>query len=240
MEVDGCTFTNCGTSNLGVGLLAVCNTGFTRGQIENDLQIYNCIFHDNGNTPTSTGADHSAYFGSQGNTTTDPVGIDGWVIANCLFYDQGSGFNLQLGDSASNGYCVNNTFDHNFTSNTSAANIMIWRGGGTPSSNNLFLNNLITNSTHWGIFGTGSANSSNVVRNNLVFGNASGNYGGGATYTVTNTASTSDPKYNNYAGKDFSLQSISPAKGKSEIDYTPPTDITGATRTSTPSLGAYE
>ena len=83
---------------------------------------------------------------------------------------------------------------------------------------------------------------SNVVRNNLAFANGSAdyvpNYGTKVGFTLGTNLASANPLYVNYAGKNFHLQAGSPALGKSDPAYTPPTDITGAPRPSTPALGA--
>ncbi len=106
---------------------------------------------------------------------------------------------------------------------------------------------------------SGGPEVANVVENNLAYNNdcswANGSgfpsgteypttntYGGPTMYSVgTGNLANADPKFTAPGSLDFTLQAGSPALLMSQPAFTPVTDFTGATRSSTtPSIGALE
>lgn len=86
----------------------------------------------------------------------------------------------------------------------------------------------------------------NRVRNNLAYGNSNGDflsyYGSTSNtlFTLGPNFTDQDPRFVNAPGRDFRLQSASPAIGKADPAYAPPTDYDGRGRSGMPDLGALE
>ena len=248
IELDRSIVRNAGRSGSnGFGLIVVSNSGATY-TYSADVQVWNSTFYNNG-VHGGAGYDHQIYLGSSGDLkgTSVEAGLRGGVIANNIIYDGPVGFDLQLGDSARNVIVANNTFVHaSDPVSPAGTSIVVWDGQtntwGTRDC--LIVNNVFTNNVHSAVVAVLSQNAtSNVVRNNLAFANGSAdyvpNYGTKVGFTLGTNLASANPLYVNYAGKNFHLQAGSPALGKSDPAYTPPTDITGAPRPSTPALGAY-
>jgi hypothetical protein len=237
----------------GMGLLVGSNDGFTPTYNE-DIQVYNSIFSNNGGTGTQAqNHDHSIYMCSLANTGTVEGGCRGFVIANNLFFDSPDGYPIQIGQAARNGYVVNNTLDNTTTPSQFCA-IVLWGTGAWADSNILIANNLISN-----VAGTGSNAvctslgrnlTGNVVRNNLAYGvNGTAydpTYGSYTGFTAGTNFPNADPKYVDRLGsygdlstKDYHLQPDSPALGKSDPAYTPSRDRDGNARPAAPALGAF-
>jgi hypothetical protein len=199
--------------------------------------------------------------------TSTKGGCDSFVVPNNLIYDAPTGEAIQIGDSARNGFIVNNTIDNTDTRSTSGTSVctdyssqamVVWGGGNYPTANTLITNNIISNNCGPGVNASTSGSLvGNVVRNNFGYHNAyacnwckSGVdydpiYGSYVGFTVGTNLPDADPLYVNRtgtwssAGKNFHLQAGSPALGKSDPAYTPPLDKDGKARPSTPALGAY-
>ena len=112
----------------------------------------------------------------------------------------------------------------------------------------LVVNNLITYSAKYGIhgYGGGGLMSTNLVRNNLAYGNSGGDF-------LPSTASSGDIVFQlgqNTTGRmplfvsprrlDFRLQRRSPAINRADERYSPRFDFAGRRRTGPPDLGALE
>lgn len=254
IEINRCISRNAGNSYTGTfgpqGLLVVGDSATGTVKYSDDIQCWNSVFTHNGGPATgagsSAGHDHSIYWGSGGGLegSSTECGVRSGVIANCLIYDQHDGYGIQLGGSARGTIIANNTIAHCFAPANAFAGsaIVVWYGNGPYGTrNNVIVNNILTHNTQYSVQGSGTlAGANNLVRNNLVFGNGFGNYTQITDYTVVSTASTSDPQYFNYAGKDFRLDIDSPALGAAEIAFCPAQDIGGNDRPSTPALGCYE
>ena len=172
-------------------------------------------------------------------------------MANNLFYNQPYGFQLQIGSEASGLIVTNNTFYRATYPAPGGRSIILYtetQSSAYVTRNVLIVNNLITYAGNRGVYGSGGGGlmSTNVVRNNLAYGNAQGDF-------LTYYGSTSNVLFQlgtNVTGLmplfvsarllDFRLQSGSPAIGKADPAYAPRTDYTGNDRTDPPDLGAYE
>jgi hypothetical protein len=240
----------------GMGLLAGGgDTGYTPSY-DDDIQVWNSVFTNDGGPGTAgvTNHDHAIYLcGGSGQTTGLEDGCRSFVIANNLLFDSPDGYPIQLGQSARNGFIVNNTIDNSTAGSPPACAIVIWGTGTWADSNDLIANNIITNVTGSGsnavCASLGKNLTGNVVRNNLAYG-VSGTpydptYGSYTGFTVGPNPPSTDPLYVNTTGtygsesKDFHLQPGSPARGKADPTYTPPVDRDGNFRPISASLGAY-
>lgn len=239
----------------GMGLLAGGGElGYTPSYVD-DLQVWNSVFTNNGGTGTAAqNHDHAIYLcGGIGTSTGAEDGCRSFVIANNVIADSPDGYPIQLGQSARNGYVVNNTIDNTTTPSQFCA-LVLWGTGTWADSNVLITNNLITN-----VAGSGSNAvcaclgknlTGNVVRNNLAYG-VNGTaydpvYGSYIGFTAGTNLPNADPKYVDRLGtygdlstKDFHLQPDSPALGRSDPAYTPPRDKDGNARPAAPALGAF-
>ena len=240
----------------GMGLLAGGgDTGYTPSY-DDDIQIWNSVFTNDGGPGTAgvTNHDHAIYLcGGSGQTTGLEDGCRSFVIANNLLFDSPDGYPIQLGQSARNGFIVNNTIDNSTAGSPPACAIVVYGAGAWPDSNDLIANNIITNVTGSGsnavCASLGKNLTGNVVRNNLAYG-VSGTpydpaYGSYTGFMVGPNPPSTDPLYVNTTGtygsesKDFHLQPGSPARGKADPTYTPPVDRDGNFRPISASLGAY-
>jgi hypothetical protein len=254
----------------GMGLLVVGgDPGFTPTYNE-DIQVWNSVFTNNGGIGTGTWAsaaahDHAIYLcGGSGQTTGLEDGCRSFVIANNLIFDSPTGFAIQLGQSARNGYVVNNTIENSTTGDPPACALVVWGQGSWADQNILITNNIFSTvtgtSSNAVCASLGGKNLiANVVRNNLAFG-VSGKaydptYGSYTGFTVGTNLPNADPLYVDRSGtygvlgtKDFHLQAGSPALGKGDPAYTPPRDANGTPRAvyansgsgvSAPALGAF-
>ena len=243
VEVVDCEIHHTG----GQGIL-VAGTGTSPATTSN-VQIWNNRFHDNGGDPTFY--DHSVYWGAVSNNFD---GVDhtiyGGVIANNLFYNQPTGRQLQIGSQADGLIVTNNTFYRPYATNPYAGSAVQFYGEGTPydTRNVVVVNNLITYSAKYGVHGSGGGGlmSTNLVRNNLAYGNANTDFLSywGSTdrilFQLGPNITGQNPLFANPGGADFRLQAGSPAIGKADPAYAPPNDFDGRARSGTPDLGAYE
>jgi hypothetical protein len=207
--------------------------------------------------------DHAIYMcGGSGASTGLEDGCRSFVIANNLLFDGPDGYVIQLGQSARNGFIVNNTIDNSTAGSTPACAVILWGTGTWKDANDLFTNNIITNvagSASNAICTSGGNLVGNLVRNNLAYGVNGTAYepvwGSYVGFTVGTNLPNADPLYVDRSGtygvlstKDFHLQAGSPALGKGDSAYTPPTDAYGTPRAvypnavsgvSAPALGAF-
>jgi hypothetical protein len=172
-------------------------------------------------------------------------GVDGFVIANNVFYNQPNGYSIQLGDQASNGVVANNTFDRAYgTASDSGSAIIVWGAGPYASSNDVIVNNLFTTNINHAVQANCAKPLTGIsVRGNLGYSNGApeyaGTYGSVVCFSVGANLGDADPLYVNRTGGDFHLQSSSPARGKADPAYTPAADASGKSRPATPALGAF-
>jgi len=252
VEIVGCEIHHTGRS----GVL-VAGTGSSAPTGSSNVQIWNNRFHDNGGNPNvGSGAaglgGHSIYWGGVSSNTD---GLDhttyGGVIANNLFYNQPYGFQLQIGSEANGLIVTNNTFYRATHPSPGGSAVVLYTETQSPqyvTRNVLIVNNLITHAGNRGVYGSGGGGlmSTNVVRNNLAFGNTNGDflsyYGStsNALFTLGANFTGQSPLFTNASGLDFRLQPGSPAIGKADPAYAPKTDFAGRGRSGAPDLGAHE
>ena len=139
--------------------------------------------------------------------------------------------------SGNNNILYNNLiYDISFPYAENNAGIFIYTGSG-----NKVYNNVIYNNTLHGIF-IYSSSSNNEVRNNIVYGNKGTSFRDQGKNTIqSNNLLDIDPFFVNVAGKDFRVQSNSPAIDKG-MAVSVSTDIVGIARPqgSAYDIGAYE
>lgn len=154
--------------------------------------------HDCGRLP-STGFDHGVYL----NTTR------GVRITNNYIYDNAD-YGIHLYPNAQGTYIANNVIDGN------GRGITFSGEGGTASSNNVVVNNIISNSkdtanieSYWG----GSVGTGNRAEDNCLFNGAKGNIGQQRGFSLSNNR-VANPEFVNRAAKNFALSPGSPCAGK--------------------------
>jgi hypothetical protein len=190
-----------------------------------------------------------------GGVVSDSDGIDhttyGGVIANNIFHDQPNGYQLQIGSSADGLIVTNNTFYRATQSAPAGGGIVLYTETKTPAyvtRNVLIVNNLITYAANKGVYGSGGGGlmATNVVRNNLAYGNAKGDflsyYGDGSNvlFQLGTNITGKPPLYVSPRRLDFRLQRRSPAIGAADVQYATPTDFLGNLRDDAPDIGAFE
>jgi hypothetical protein len=213
-------------SNGGAGLVADQHRGTT---FNNYDFIGNIVHHTGG----SCGFIHNIYHASSGS-----------IKNNIVYASSGAGINGEHDDH--NIEIANNTVFGN------AGYGIHWSGCheaynlGCPTTGINVYNNIVYDNVG-GIQGPDTVDDTgiNIVKNNLVFGNAT--QFDLSSKGLANTSGTivADPQFVNYirkGGGDYHLKSTSPAIDKGSSTFAPSTDIDGATRPQGVGvdLGAYE
>ncbi len=194
-----------------------------------DIQIWNTRIHgqggDNGNQ------DHGIYWSHNAGT--------GSVVGNCVIYDNGGGYGMQVYPSTPGLIVTGCTIDGGVpaTDGTVRGGVVV---GDTPATKNVrFVGCIVTNAPGAaGWHEDGAAEPSNVVADSIAFGNKGGNPGSGMTFANVKVA---DPLYADRAAHDYRLKAGSPAIGlvtQANYGLLPATDITGKPRV-TADAGAY-
>ncbi len=166
--------------------------------VAEDIVIDGNRIHNCGRLP-ATGFDHGIYL----NTTRNVR------ITNNYIYDNAD-YGVHMYPDAQGTYVANNVIDGNGRGVTFSGE------GGTASSNNTVVNNIISNSkdttnveSYWG----GPVGSGNRADGNCLWNGAEGNIGTQRGFAVSNNISA-DPLFANRPGKDFALRAGSPCVGK--------------------------
>lgn len=251
VELDDVLVQDCGKSQVStstggwIGAISVLVGGGASAPSK-DFQVWNSRVFNWRDTENNPGHNHGFYFAS----------VRGGGVFNTVIYNdvRGGGYGIQMGGSANDMTIANNTID-GLTGVTGGggSGITVWLGdptyyGAPATSGNLFVNNLFTNNVAYGVEGCGSVPVvQNVVRNNLTFSNALGAYrpagcktpANAGTFVLQAPSYSASPLYVDRAAKNFHLASDSPARGKSEPDYTPTHDADGIVRPAAPALGAF-
>lgn len=229
--------------------VTVAGSGTTAPTFSKNVQVWNNRFYDNG---SSNQFDHSIYWGAVGSNSD---GIDhsayGGVIANNVFHDQPNGFQLQVGSQASGLIVTNNTFYRAAGAYPVGTAIGLYTESQTAAyvtRNVTIVNNLITHASYKGVYGSGGGGlmSTNVVRNNMAYGNGGGDflsyYGSTSRvlFTLEANFSGKSPLFVNPGNRDFRLQAGSPAIDKADPAYAPAIDAAGKARRGAADLGAFE
>jgi parallel beta-helix repeat protein len=205
---------------------------------------------------TGSDASHGFYIASSDN-----------LIDNCEIYDvPGAGVHIYTGDGlATDRNTIRNSVIHDISSSGGprAWGVIIANGSDNAVYNNVIYGigpggygnagiNVyagsgakIYNNTVYGSAGSGIyVNSGHQTRvmNNILFGNAWGDFVDYGSETNASNNLTSDPRFVNAAARDFSLRSDSPAINRGVYLYEVPTDRLGAPRPtgSAFDVGAYE
>ncbi|MEJ2009202.1 MAG: NPCBM/NEW2 domain-containing protein [Acidobacteriota bacterium] len=164
------------------------------------------------------------------------------TIINNIFYDQKSGWDIQItGGTSSDGpnwNIVNNTF---YGMNPEKdGQIVVWTSGGNMVTNLLIQNNISYGSKHVFVYSLSTGDSTWQLKNNLVYGATTliKGWRGALTYAASGNIMGQDPLFADLANYDFHLQSTSPAidQGIYLIGY----DADGNPRLGNTDIGAYE
>jgi hypothetical protein len=231
----------------GNGLLVVgdSGTGFVQAYSDH-IQILNSTFYNTAlNGGVATNQSDALYFGSGAYSDGVKHGVDSFLIANNVIYDQPNGFGIQLGNEASNGAIVNNTFEHAYgTVGDSGSGVMVWGKGDYPTNNVVIRNNIFASGINHAVQSNCSSALAGInLSGNLGYANGSpeyyGYYGSTLCFTPGTNFGDANPLFISVSGHDYRLQSGSPAIGKADPAYTPPYDHDGNARDSTPNLGAF-
>jgi parallel beta-helix repeat protein len=244
IEILNNTVSGCGNQ----GILVVGNNTSGRTYSSN-VQIWSNRIYGNGANGSSM-YNHAVYYGGAGNDN-DGIrhGTVGGVIANNVFYDQPTGYHLQIGPQADGLIVTNNTFTTASSSNPNTGTaIIIWGLGNQFSPRNIVVaNNALAYNANMGVHGSGSgpAMSTNVVRSNLGFANPNGDfvpqYGSSTVFTLgSGNVSGQDPRFVDRGSRNFRPQAASPLIDKADPAYAPATDASGKARVNRPDIGAFE
>jgi hypothetical protein len=193
-----------------------------------DSFFYNNDVHDNGDPGTENpGLSHGFYIAAGAARNT---------YGNNKTYDHPNGFGLQFydgGGSGGSGHIVT----HHLSANNLKSGIVVDGSYSVKVFNSEFYDN--------GEYAITGRNGATVeARFNLTHLNGdAGNLGGGfnnhsATTFVVSDNITGDPLFDNYAGRDFHIDSASPSYDAGLIDYATVTDIEGTVR-AVATLGPY-
>jgi hypothetical protein len=222
-----------------------------------DLQIWNSKIYNNG-VLGGAGRDHQTYMGTGGSLklshSSEETGIRSGQMVNTVIYDGPAGSMMQFGDSCRDFILACCTIFRAYDPTAGSA-VVLWdgRGASDPGSawgtkNFLLVNSIISDNLRSAVIASDSKNAvNNQVKKTLAARNAAADfiatYGSFTGFSVDSDSHSwidNDPGFVDATARDFRLTSGSFAKAKADPNFAPPYDITGAVRSVTPSLGAYE
>ena len=232
-----------GNGNQGILVVGDGSDGMTYSR---NVQLWRNRIFANGALGDSA-YNHGVYYGATGEEGRGlRHGTIGGVIANNLFYDQPTGFHLQVGPQADGLIIASNTFTMATSGNAgSGSAVVLWGEGDRWSTKGVVVvNNVFAFNAHAGIRGAGVTTPSNVVRANFGYSNPQGSFvpglGADAMFTVGVNVHGPDPRFVDMSGKDFRPRAGSPLIGRADPAYAPPIDATGLPRDDHPDIGALE
>ncbi len=198
--------------------------GFFSEASTSRVHVIACRIHDNGGSGPSN-LDHNLYV--QGSSH---------LIASNLITGAPNGYGIQLYQSSDHVVITGNTIAGN-----ALDGIVVGSSSAGTTTDALIVNNVLTGnraaiSTYWG----GAVGANDVARNNLSWGNSTGDFIGTViTYSANLFA---NPLFVNAGAGDYHLQATSPALGVADPAYSTMPDLDGVVRPvgSGADLGAYE
>jgi hypothetical protein len=209
--------------------------GVNGGTNATDHILWGCHIYDIG---TATGTiniqEHGVYL----------AGDRCWTVG-CVIGDTPNGYNVQYFDS-SNSITGSGVASSTLYSAGQSNIVVPGHGVDLVIVNNILVEGRgdanVPDSTGGGIeyVPNTATGSGNVIANNIFYDQADWDIEAtlaGWTYSNNTTA---DPLFTDYASRDFTLQSGSPAIGHADESYSTVTDFAGVTRDGTPDAGAYE
>jgi len=218
-----------------------------------NVQIWDNRIHDNGgwwenNDPYALSGTHGIYYG---NTVSNSDGIRhgavGGLIANNLFYNQPNGFHIQVGSQDDGLIITNNTFDHATAQEESAGNAIQLYGEDNQfaTKNVVVVNNVIANSAHRGLYGSGPTLEGNIALNNLAFDNPLGDFvpttGSSVLFTLgPGNVTGQDPLFSDPKAGNYRPAAGSPLIDRANPEFAPTRDASGRSRSGRPDIGAFE
>jgi parallel beta-helix repeat protein len=233
------------TGNGNQGILVV-GDGSGRMTYSRNVQLWRNRIFANGALGDAQ-YNHGVYYGATGQEGPGlRHGTVGGVIANNLFYDQPTGFHLQVGPQAEGLIVTNNTFAMATSGDPrSGSSVVVWGEGDRYSTNHvLVVNNVFVFNAQAGIRGAGVTTTSNVVRANFGYSNPLGSFvpglGANAMFVVGENVHGPDPRFVDREAKDFRPSAGSPLIGRADPAFAPPLDATGLPRDKKPDIGALE
>lgn len=191
-----------------------------------NIQVWNNKIHNNGSA-INNNLDHGVYWGYARGSC---------VLANNLFYDNYA-YNVQIYPDSPGVIIACNTMDGGAVRGGMVV------GSEAGQTDNVIIVGLIgTNGPYYCIqpYDPTGGDTGNNAYDSLGFGNTLGDFGSGGGFTYTN-CTHADPLYVNRSGKDYHLQSGSPAIGKiqaARYGYVPALDRDGIARVTADS-GCY-
>lgn len=223
VEIVGCTFTNAVKGN---GILI----GYPADPTQ--MQIWDCIFHHNGDTATPLY--HGIYFGGGDGTC---------LIANSVFYDNAR-FAIQAGPRCNDLIITGCTAHSDGEGGDGTGGYTIWSQAPDNSNPNVRMYGCISTSpgaSPYCYSFSGLANTDAPQIHDSIWNGSSVGGIEPQTGLITSNIVHADPLYVNATSRDLRLSATSPAidlVAASHYPYLPATDILGNTRI-TADAGAY-
>lgn len=248
VEISGNSIHGNGMQGVLVGGSEISGQTYSR-----NVQIWSNRFYSNGGysptgDPYARVGTHSIYYG---NTSSNDDGIRhgavGGIIANNVFYDAPAGYHIQVGSQADGLVIANNTLDNAYQTDTAAGDSIAIYGEQNrfATKNVVVANNVIANSAHRGLYGSGPTMAGNTALNNLAYNNPLGDFvsraGSSVLFTVGHGNIVGrDPRFVDRDARNYRPRRGSPVIGRADPAYAPPLDGSGRRRSGKPDIGAFE